>query len=197
MQNAPLVKGLIEGNLEDAELAFGVFIAYENRPAGQRAMQLFANLAQEHEANANFWLRPWRFDLLAEPEWHESATADARAADLLIIAAGAGPDLPTAVRNWLEHCLAERRNGGGVVALFGAEGEMDPIDSPRLRFLRQAAEKASLDFFAPSAASDGAAPENRQPGAEPISALQDHQPAESGANRHRGVNDRTPHGATL
>jgi len=190
MQRAPLLKSFIERSEDELDQAFRVFIAYENMNAGRRAMDVFSNLAQDHQGDFTFWPRPWRFDLLADPEWREVAAADARTADLLIIAAGTGPDLPAAVRNWLEQCLTERRNGGGVVALFGAEGEMDAIDSPRLRFLRQAAEKADLDFFAPSPASDGA-------GAKTMSARQDHQAAESVANRHRGVNDRAPHGAML
>lgn len=170
MQRAPLLQPFIESSQSDQEQAFRVFIAYENMGAGQRAMQVFSNLAQDHQGDFTFWPRPWRFDLLADPYWREAATADARTADLLIIAAGAGPDLPAAVRNWLEQCLAERRNGGGVVALFGAEGKMDTIDSPRLRFLRQAAEKADLDFFAPATTSDGGSPGSPQPGVETMTA---------------------------
>jgi hypothetical protein len=170
MQRAPLLQPFIESSQNDLDQAFRVFIAYENMGAAQRAMQVFSSLAQDHQGDFTFWPRPWRFDLLADPHWREAAAADARTADLLIIATGAGSDLPAAVRNWLEQCLAERRNGGGIVALFGAEGELDTIDSPRLRFLRQAAEKANLDFFAPATGSDGAAPASPQPGAATMAA---------------------------
>ena len=111
-------------------------------------MQLCSYLSHEH-AEVDFQVQPWRFDLLEYPDWAASASADSLKADLFVVAASHGSDLPVHVRNWVSSCLQKRGGGGALVALLGAERRVDPDDSPRLRFLQNAARDAGLDFFAP------------------------------------------------
>jgi hypothetical protein len=188
MQRAPLLTPFTDRNEPESERDFSVVIAYENLAAGHRAMRLFADLVEEHRGHLTFRPRPWRFDLLADPEWRQFAAADARRADLLIISTGNDSDLPASVRSWVRLCLA-RKAGGGVVALFGTEGQMDTADSPRLQFLKQAAEEAGLDFFAPLAPEPRA--EWSRTRATASGTVQSGAAAlhPAAANRHWGINE--------
>jgi hypothetical protein len=189
MQQAQLLTPFSDRNELESERDFSVVIVYENLAAGHRAMRLFTDLVEEHKGNLRFRPKPWRFDLLADPEWRQFAAADARRADLLIISTGNDSDLPASVQSWLRLCLAQKSGGGGVVALFGTEGQMDSAESPRLRFLKQAAEEAGLDFFAPPAPDNGA--ECRRTRAAMSGAIQAGKGAlhPAAANRHWGINE--------
>jgi CheY-like chemotaxis protein len=93
----------------------------------------------------------WRFDLLEDPDWRAAATAEAAEAGLVVISTSSKGDLPAAVRDWVHGCLqAGTRAPGALVALLGPAGTMDTWDSPRIQFLRNAAESAGFDFFAPA-----------------------------------------------
>lgn len=150
MQRLLLPASLISEVDDNSDQAFNVVIAYEDLPAGQRAMQIFSNLASDHGNDFILQPQPWRFDLLADPDWAEFAAGDALRADLLVISTSGGSDLPAHVRSWVTACLARKRGGSGaVVALLGTAGNMEDADSERLQFLQSAAEEAGLEFFAP------------------------------------------------
>jgi hypothetical protein len=127
-----------------------VLIAYDNAAAGLRAMRIFSRLAEDHQGELAFETRIWRFDLLTNPVFRKGADTDAMKADMLVISIGGEADLPAGVRGWLTACLSQKSGEpGAVVALFGTEENEDDPNSPRLKFLKRAAEKAGLHFFAP------------------------------------------------
>lgn len=172
---------------------FNLVIAYDSVAAGQRAMRLFSYLGREHGDVLKFQTQPWRFDLLADPDWCQFAALDAIKADLLIISASSGSDLPVAVRSWISACLARKRGThAAVVALFGTEEEMDTADSSRLQFVRMAAKEAGLDFFAPLADSAGSASSTTagiQHRAQTVTQTLDEILRPTPPRRHWGINE--------
>ena len=135
----------------DTDAGWHVVIAYDNVPAGQRAMHTLDNVG--HAAGGTLKLCPllWRFDILEDPGWRAEATIDTQRANLLIISTSSKGDLPAAVQEWVRSCLSQKQGHDAVVvALLGPADDTDAPDSPRVQFLRNAAEAAGLDFFAPT-----------------------------------------------
>jgi len=127
-----------------------VLIAYDHATAGLRAMRIFAKLAEDQRGECSFQVRVWRLDLLDDPVWGKAAKSDAMNSDMLVISIESEADLPEGVRGWLTACLSQKSGGSGaVIALFGPEEDEDDPNSPRLKFVKNAAEKAGLHFFAP------------------------------------------------
>jgi CheY-like chemotaxis protein len=88
---------------------------------------------------------------LENPGWRAEATIDTQRANLLIISTSSKGDLPAAVQEWVRSCLSQKQGHDAVVvALLGPADDTDAPDSPRVQFLRNAAEAAGLDFFAPT-----------------------------------------------
>jgi len=148
MQTGICFNAGLQAAANEASPSFEVLIVYDDVDAERRAMQLCSYLGHEH-SEVEFHVHPWRFDLLEHPDWAATATADGHTADLFIIATSDGSDLPAHVRSWMRSCLAQKRGGGALVALLGAERRVDPDDSPRLLFLKNVARDAGLDFFVP------------------------------------------------
>jgi hypothetical protein len=125
-------------------------VIYEDQPALMRVKELLQRLARCMGSNVRFAPQFWRFDQLNDPDTWIDAMVDSGAASMLILTASSKSDLPTAVIQWLEsHIEKMSGSGNAVVALIGRAGQLDGPDSPRLWFLKAAANKASLDFFAP------------------------------------------------
>jgi CheY-like chemotaxis protein len=135
----------------DTDAGWHVVIAYDDVPAGRRAMHTLDNVG--HAAGGTLKLCPllWRFDILEDPGWRTEATIDTQRANLLIISTSSKGDLPAAVKEWVRSCLSQKQGHTAVVvALLGPADDTDVPDSPRVQFLRNAAEAAGLGFFAPT-----------------------------------------------
>ncbi len=135
----------------DTDAGWPVVIAYDDVPAGQRTMHILDHV--DHAAGGTLKLCPllWRFDILENPGWRAEATNDTQRANLLIISTSSKGDLPAAVQEWIRSCLSQMQGHAAVVvALLGPADDTDAPDSPRVQFLRNAAEAAGLDFFAPT-----------------------------------------------
>ena len=135
----------------DTDAGWHVVIAYDDVPAGQRTMHILDRV--DHAAGGTLKLCPllWRFDILEDPGWRAEATIDTQRANLLIISTSSKGDLSAAVQEWVRSCLSQKQGHAAVVvALLGPADDTDAPDSPRVQFLRNAAEAAGLDFFAPT-----------------------------------------------
>lgn len=134
-------------------------IIYDDLLASHRARQLIASITHSSEEAAEVRPAFWCFDLLEHPSGRCQALADAADANLLIVSASGQSAFPPPVTGWLKACLAEKQGTGtAVVAVLGSPPRFDGPESPRLRFLKEAALAAGLDFFA-----TGARPEDLHP----------------------------------
>jgi hypothetical protein len=135
----------------DADVpTLNIVIAYDDVPAGQRAMHTLADLGRNFADEMDLGPQLWRFEYLEDPDWRALATADAIKADILIVSTTSKSELPAAVENWLADCFVQKHGtSAAVVALLGAVDNIDEPDSPRFQFIQRAALEAGLDFFAP------------------------------------------------
>jgi hypothetical protein len=127
-----------------------VVIAYEDIPAGRRAMSMLDRMAQAPLELEELFPSLWQFDLLEDPDWRELATKDALKAAMIIISASSASDLPTTVREWIKVSLDQKQGATtAVVALLGPTGHLDDPASPRIQYLKETTDQAGQEFFAP------------------------------------------------
>jgi hypothetical protein len=139
----------------DLDQALRVVIAYDEIGAGRRAMDVLADVAKRLGNDIEFQPLPWSFDLLADLDWREVAASEAINADILIISTSSANPLPPAVGRWAEAAISEKQGThAAVVALFGSEENPDGLGSSRLEAIQTAAQRAGLDFFAPTPRRD-------------------------------------------
>lgn len=91
----------------------GVFIAYEDVPAGKRAKETCDVLAESLGGDSITDTRVASFNALRVPQLRHTAAMEAAQADIIFIACHDGK-LPLAVNQWLQLWLAR---GGGPMAL--------------------------------------------------------------------------------
>jgi hypothetical protein len=155
MQKERLLQGLT-GNSETEELRciFNVMILYDELAAGQRAMQLFTSLADEHGDQFEFRPQIWRFEFIADPDWRPLVDEEALRADLFVVAMTGQTDLPAGVRAWFKTSLSAKQGAGAaLVALLGKDGDLDTPASSRFHLLQQLAYENGLEFFSPTSTS--------------------------------------------
>jgi CheY-like chemotaxis protein len=135
----------------DTDAGWHVVIAYDDVPAGRRTMHILDHVGRAAGGTLKLCPLLWRFDILEDPGWRAEATIDTQRANLLIISTSSKRDLPAAVQKWVRSCLSQKQGHAAVVvALLGPADDTDAPDSPRVQFLRNAAEAAGLAFFAPT-----------------------------------------------
>jgi hypothetical protein len=129
----------------DSELssALNVVIAYEDLETGKRAMKTYEYLVEQLGSQCIFANQMWKFDVLAVPKLKEIAAKDAAAADIIIVSAHEGRDLPKEVKAWIELWLNYKSQTTALVGLFGAES----VETPLRNYLEEIARRAKIAFF--------------------------------------------------
>jgi hypothetical protein len=131
---------------------------FEDFATGIHAKATMERVIENLEAHFPFETKFWRFDLLDLLHFREMAATDAADADMVIVSAHGGPEIPDSVKDWMQLWL-NRRSGGecALVELLDSQGDSSgswPIHG----FLQNVARKAHLDFF-----SDSVGPRAEEP----------------------------------
>jgi hypothetical protein len=135
----------------EARTTLNVVIAYDDVPAGQHAMHILGDVADNFGSNIELRPQLWAFRFLDNPDWRALAAKDVLEADMLIISTSSENELPAAVRNWFNSCLAQRCGADlAVIALLGSPDKLDEHYSARFQYVQRAVSEASCDFFAPA-----------------------------------------------
>jgi hypothetical protein len=148
---APLVAG---------RASLDVVVAYDGIAAAQQAVDVIAAL-KSHFPAGDVVLRvsSWWFRFLQDAAQLTKATAAATEADVLVVAANRGTELPASVNAWLDKSLAKNRKFDvAVVALVGP----DQSRSARFRTMQRTARAAGALFLTPPPRR----PYRRRPAAE-------------------------------
>src|SRR4051812_21678448 len=127
----------------DGNPALNVVIAYEDLETGKRAMKTYEYMVQQLGDQCLFANQMWKFDVLAVPKLKEIAAKDAAAAEIIIVSAHEGRELPAEVKAWIEMWLAYKRETGALVALFDG----DAAENPARTYLAEVARRAKIEFF--------------------------------------------------
>src|SRR6266542_491555 len=113
----------------DTNPALNVVIAYEDLETGKRAMKTYEYMVQQLGDQCLFANQMWKFDVLAVPKLKEMAAKDAAAAEIIIVSAHEGRELPAEVKSWIEMWLSYKTEASALVGLFGTETETNPVRS--------------------------------------------------------------------
>lgn len=112
----------MQNTVPDPCVPLKVVVAYEDVPAGHRAVGLLKELLQGLVDDVELQPVLWRFDLLRDLHWHKMAVTDAAHADMLVLSTSGSSELPDAVSRWLEAGAALKHGDGtALVVLRGAE----------------------------------------------------------------------------
>src|SRR6516164_5216622 len=101
--------------------ALNVVIAYEDLETGKRAMKTYDYLVEHLGDQCLFANQMWKFDVLAVAKLKEIAARDAAGADIIIVSAHEGNELPREVKSWVELWLGYKTRASALVGLFDAE----------------------------------------------------------------------------
>jgi hypothetical protein len=123
--------------------ALNVVIAYEDLETGKRAMKTYEYMVEQLGNQCLFANQMWKFDVLVVPKLKEIAAKDAAAAEIIIVSAHEGRELPRDIKNWLELWLTYKSQTTALVGLFGAES----VETPVRTYLEEIARRAKIAFF--------------------------------------------------
>lgn len=127
-------------------------ILYDVVASAVRAMSGIEMLNRRFARHVRVHTGFWRLDLLTAPYWRIQATPDVVRSDLLVVSIERDEAWPPSLAGWFEGCLVEKRGARtSVVGLVGDPGRLPGLDSPPVRWLKQAATKAGHDFLFPNA----------------------------------------------
>jgi hypothetical protein len=128
---------------KEVNSTLNVAIAYEDLETGKRAMKTYEYMVQQLGGQCPFSSQMWKFDVLALPKLKEMAAKEAAAAELIMVSAHEGKQLPMQVKAWLELWLSYTTRATALVGLFGNES----INSPVRTYLADVARRAKIEFF--------------------------------------------------
>jgi len=123
--------------------ALNVVIAYEDLETGKRALKTYEYLVQQLGQQCLFANQMWKFEVLASPKLKEMAAKDAAGADIIIVAAHDGYELPQDVKSWVDLWLSYNTEASALVGLFDGESAETPVRS----YLSAVASRAGIEFF--------------------------------------------------
>ena len=128
---------------QDAAPSLNVVIAYEDFESGKHAKSTYDFLEAQLGQEFQFSNQMWKFDVLAVPKLKDFAAKDAAAAEIIIISAHGGRDLPAEVKSWIEMWLGFKTEASALVALFDGESDFNPARA----YLADIASRAQIEFF--------------------------------------------------
>ena len=137
--------------LEPLELGkdLKVVVACENSQSAEAACGLLARLALNSAADGRLIYGWWNFDVLTIAALRPLAAAETALADMVVVAARAGPGLPAEVIEWMSLWLAAGEHRcRALVALLDSGAARDRAAGGILAQLKKVAELGQMDFFA-------------------------------------------------
>jgi hypothetical protein len=147
MNPAVAIRSPIEFD-EEINPTFRTLILYENFERGQYASSLCERLGRQLGPDWQLRLTAWKLDLLRHPELLAAAVREAHEAHMIVVSAGADWQLPPEIANWIELALGNEKRPRAVVALLDCANNRCLGETSAHRFLKQAAQRANMDFFA-------------------------------------------------
>jgi hypothetical protein len=122
-----------------------VFLAYSDRLLKQCGGALWGAVRRELGGEGLFRYSEWKFELLAHPSLCRIAIAEARTADLVIIALRRAQPLPAPIREWIDHAgSSPRLRSQALVILLGRDPEPEATEWPDHDWLAVRSQQGGL-----------------------------------------------------
>lgn len=123
-------------------------VACESSVNAQEACTLLERLGRNSESDGRLFYSWWNFEVLTITSLRKLAANEAAAANLIIIAAQAGPKLPEQVVDWISLWLTlGEYHSRALVALVDSETTRNSVSSGILSQLKKVAELGQMGFF--------------------------------------------------
>lgn len=125
-------------------------LAYEDYVTGTRARMALDKVIRGLGDRFAFIRNTWKFTVLDLPYLRDIAAGEAAEADMIVIAAYEGRDLPPAVHSWIDSWVSRRNGEGGclLALLIDYEDQLQSAASSSVcDYLRGVAAKANMDFL--------------------------------------------------
>ena len=130
----------------DSNPVFNLVTVYENFEAGKHAKRTYDYLVAHLGTDCEFNNQIWKFDLLSIPEFCARASADAAAADIVVISCQ-GDALPQSVQAWIDSWVKAENKPWALVALFDGPQQQPQKTRAVRQYLSEVAERAGMEFF--------------------------------------------------
>lgn len=128
--------------------ALDVLIMYEDLPTGLRAKQALDHLSGELGVSPGFNVKPWTFQMLLDSVWRERVLQEASHAQILFLSLHGSRELPVAVRELIQHCLANRNEHPiALVISLDEEFQGSVFTNGVLHDLQARADAEGVDWF--------------------------------------------------
>ena len=125
-----------------------VLVLYEDSSTGLRGKRSVEVVPEKLHLDQGFNTRLWRWDQLQDPVFQQQAAEEGDAADVIILSAHGGGDLPWAVQNWLKRYLFQKHDRCCAIGvLLDAESIPDGAENRVLTFLKRLAAAAGAELF--------------------------------------------------
>jgi hypothetical protein len=120
----------------EAVPAVEIAALYADAACAEKAGQIYTDFLPSIAPNRGFNCSWWTFDRLMQPDTFQMAALEGSRADVLVLAAHAGQELPALAKAWLDLSAGESRKGDRtLVGLLGGE------------FAKSRTRELSLDAF--------------------------------------------------
>jgi hypothetical protein len=125
-----------------------VVVACEDYTNAQRACELLARIGLNSKAAGRLIYSWWNFEVLTITSLRALAASETAAADMIMIAAHDGPELPGGVVDWISQWLAMREfHPRALVALLDSGTARKGTAPGILSQLKKVAATGHMDFF--------------------------------------------------
>jgi len=134
----------------EEQLRLHVLVIYEDFRTGLQARRVLEEVARRLDFEVDLVLTLWRLDTLLEPEMFQQASAEAEAANIVLLFGCGKRELPAAVKQWFLNWLANRGGEPSALAVsLDSTARNIPSEIETLDALRAAAEAEGVDVFLP------------------------------------------------
>ncbi len=125
-----------------------VVVVYEDFATGIRAKNAFDRLLSRMGEMSDFDMNLWRFDLLGDQKLSAVAANEAAGADLIMLSAHGGADLPVSIKIWLGRWLSKRDNKASALVVSLDRNQFNsPDENQLLNFLNALTSRANVDLI--------------------------------------------------
>ena len=126
---------------------WSVVVLYEDKSTRERAMVTCDRLVRNFWTEVEFDFHWWRTDFLLDPLLAQTATLDAREADVIIFSSAGEAELSAAVLHWFDQWAEQRGNREGMLLDLTHGAVPVTLRSERKQNrLRELARRARLDY---------------------------------------------------
>ncbi len=125
-----------------------IVVLFADTVLARRLARIYNDVIEQFAPDCVFNASWWNFDGLHHPEIFSAATRATKEADIVIVAAHAGEDLPDVVKNWIDMAFWKRAGQERLlIGLLALATASQPVDSVANRYLQAAAREAGMEYL--------------------------------------------------